>query len=341
MGEVYRARDSQAESRRRDQGAARAPGARIRRRSRGSSARRRRSRRCRIRTSSRSHDFGTDQRRRRLRRHRAARGRDAACAAGRRRAARPQGRRLRRPDRPRHRRGARARHRPSRPQAGEHLHHQGRRGEDPRLRPRQGRRRPPGADERSARRRRSRTRRPAPCSARSATCRRSRCAARRSITARTSSRSARCFYEMLTGQRPFRGDSHVETMNAILKEDPPEFSGINANAARRARAHHPPLPREAAGRSFPLRARSRRSRSRRCRARRVRARRRWRALPRCASRAPPRAEAQSARGRGGRRRRRRRCLLRRPRHLDAGTADRARRCSRLTYRRGPIWCRRA
>jgi len=37
------------------------------------------------------------------------------------------------------------------------------------------------------------------------------------------------FYEMLTGQRPFRGDSHVETMNAILKEDPPEFSGINAN----------------------------------------------------------------------------------------------------------------
>ena len=37
------------------------------------------------------------------------------------------------------------------------------------------------------------------------------------------------FYEMLTGRRPFRGDSHVETMNAILKEDPPEFSGINAN----------------------------------------------------------------------------------------------------------------
>jgi serine/threonine protein kinase len=37
------------------------------------------------------------------------------------------------------------------------------------------------------------------------------------------------FYEMLTGRRPFRGDSHIETMNAILKEDPPEFSEINAN----------------------------------------------------------------------------------------------------------------
>ncbi len=34
-------------------------------------------------------------------------------------------------------------------------------------------------------------------------------------------------YEMLTGRRPFRGDSHVETMNAILKEDPPEFADIN------------------------------------------------------------------------------------------------------------------
>ena len=31
-------------------------------------------------------------------------------------------------------------------------------------------------------------------------------------------------YEMLTGQRAFRGDSAVETMSAILKEDPPELS---------------------------------------------------------------------------------------------------------------------
>jgi len=32
-------------------------------------------------------------------------------------------------------------------------------------------------------------------------------------------------YEMLAGERAFHGDSHVETMNAILKEDPPEISG--------------------------------------------------------------------------------------------------------------------
>jgi Tol biopolymer transport system component len=36
-------------------------------------------------------------------------------------------------------------------------------------------------------------------------------------------------YEMLTGLRPFRGDSHVETMNAILKEDPPELTTSGAN----------------------------------------------------------------------------------------------------------------
>ena len=35
-------------------------------------------------------------------------------------------------------------------------------------------------------------------------------------------------YEMLTGRRAFRGDSHVETMNAILKEDPPEFADAGA-----------------------------------------------------------------------------------------------------------------
>jgi Tol biopolymer transport system component/tRNA A-37 threonylcarbamoyl transferase component Bud32 len=34
------------------------------------------------------------------------------------------------------------------------------------------------------------------------------------------------FYEMLTGRRAFKADSHVETMNAILKEDPPEFAEV-------------------------------------------------------------------------------------------------------------------
>jgi Tol biopolymer transport system component/tRNA A-37 threonylcarbamoyl transferase component Bud32 len=40
-------------------------------------------------------------------------------------------------------------------------------------------------------------------------------------------------YEMLSGLRPFRGDSNVETMNAILKEDPPEFAvaGVSVPAA--------------------------------------------------------------------------------------------------------------
>jgi tRNA A-37 threonylcarbamoyl transferase component Bud32/Tol biopolymer transport system component len=36
------------------------------------------------------------------------------------------------------------------------------------------------------------------------------------------------FYEMLTHRRAFKGDSHVETMNAILKEDPPDFSDVAA-----------------------------------------------------------------------------------------------------------------
>ena len=34
-------------------------------------------------------------------------------------------------------------------------------------------------------------------------------------------------YEMLSGKRAFRGDSAIETLNAILKEDPPELSQSN------------------------------------------------------------------------------------------------------------------
>jgi eukaryotic-like serine/threonine-protein kinase len=36
-------------------------------------------------------------------------------------------------------------------------------------------------------------------------------------------------HEMLTGRRAFRGDSAIETMSAILKEDPPELSETNRN----------------------------------------------------------------------------------------------------------------
>ena len=38
-------------------------------------------------------------------------------------------------------------------------------------------------------------------------------------------------YEMLSGRRAFRGDTSVETMSAILKEDPPELSETNRNVA--------------------------------------------------------------------------------------------------------------
>src|SRR5205823_12368873 len=38
-------------------------------------------------------------------------------------------------------------------------------------------------------------------------------------------------YEMLSGQRAFRGDSAGETMAAILKEDPPDLSVTNRNVS--------------------------------------------------------------------------------------------------------------
>ena len=82
------------------------------------------------------HDIGNDGRRR-LRRHGAARRRDAARApraGGTVHAA--QGDRLRDPDRARAGRRARARHRAPRSEAREHLHHARRTGEDSRLRPR-------------------------------------------------------------------------------------------------------------------------------------------------------------------------------------------------------------
>src|SRR5919199_654964 len=37
-------------------------------------------------------------------------------------------------------------------------------------------------------------------------------------------------YEMLTGKRAFHGETAVETLNAILKEDPPEFSAATNRA---------------------------------------------------------------------------------------------------------------
>ena len=120
-------------------------------------------------------------------------GRDAARAAVVGRAAGAQGARHRRADRARPGRRARQADRASRPEAGERLHHDERRGEDPRLRPRAADRaghRPP------SRRPTRRPSCPAPSrgssSAPSATWRPSRCAASRAITTPTCSRSAAC-----------------------------------------------------------------------------------------------------------------------------------------------------
>src|SRR5262249_57247708 len=38
-------------------------------------------------------------------------------------------------------------------------------------------------------------------------------------------------YEMLSGQRAFRGASAIEVMNAILKEEPPELGETNAKVS--------------------------------------------------------------------------------------------------------------
>jgi Tol biopolymer transport system component len=38
-------------------------------------------------------------------------------------------------------------------------------------------------------------------------------------------------YEMLAGERAFRGDTSVETMNAILKDDPADLAGTNRNVS--------------------------------------------------------------------------------------------------------------
>ena len=110
-------------------------------------------------------------------------------------------------------RRARARHRASRPEAGEHLSRAGRPREDPRLRPR------------DAARRRHRTRHAAGASAGTA----------RSLVAGTAGymapeqvrgeavdRRADIFalgavlYEMLAGRRPFRADSTLATLDAVL-----------------------------------------------------------------------------------------------------------------------------
>ena len=64
-------------------------------------------------------------------------------------------------------------------------------------------------------------------------------------------------YEMLTGVRAFRRDSAVETMNAILKEDPPEVSRTGRGISPGRRAPRAPLSGEASRGPLPLGPRSR------------------------------------------------------------------------------------
>ena len=54
-------------------------------------------------------------------------------------------------------------------------------------------------------------------------------------------------HEMLSGQRTFTGDSLVELMNAILKEEPPELS--ETSVAKRPSAR-PPISTAPARRYF-------------------------------------------------------------------------------------------
>ena len=70
----------------------------------------------------------------------------------------------------------------------------------------------------------SRSPRPARSSARWTTCRPSKSKARRPTSAPTSSPSASCLYEMITGHRPFSGDTQAAVLAAILKDQPVPMS---------------------------------------------------------------------------------------------------------------------
>jgi len=91
------------------------------------------------------------------------------------------------------------------------------------------------------------------------------------------------FYEMLSGRRAFKGDSAVETMSAVLREEPPDLvetgRSISPSLDRIVRHSLENPPRRGSSRRATSPSLSRRSPARR------RASRRWpRAAPRCFAR---------------------------------------------------------
>ena len=137
------------------------------------------------------HDFGREGGHG-VRRHGAARRRDAASAPRLGSPARPQGGGVRRADGAGPRGRARQGHRPPRPEAGERLRHPGGAAEGARLRPREARRGGGRRQRDELPDRRARRRSPARSWERQATCRPSRCAASPRTRAPTSSRSEPC-----------------------------------------------------------------------------------------------------------------------------------------------------
>ena len=59
-------------------------------------------------------------------------------------------------------------------------------------------------------------------------------------------------YEILTGKRAFKRDSSVETMNAILKEEPPELEESCSGPHPRSGPRGTPLPGEKPATAIPV-----------------------------------------------------------------------------------------
>ena len=64
-------------------------------------------------------------------------------------------------------------------------------------------------------------------------------------------------YEMLSGERAFKGETAADTMTAILTKDPPDLDTARLVHLRRSRPHRPALPREDARSAVPVGQRSR------------------------------------------------------------------------------------